>query len=84
MSYNEDWKIIEDKYDSSSKRSTMVTAATLPGFHLSDILIIRNWISYAKGIGDRSASLFSKDMIFSHQIYEVAKSRAEKYPFENL
>ena len=81
MNYNEDWKSIEKDHDSlSSIKLTKIITPSLSGLNLQDILIIRNWIDYAKGIGDSSVHLLNQNMVFSPTIYEVAKSRIEKYP----
>ena len=80
MEYNEDWKSIEEDYDSlSSIKLSKIQTSSLSSLNLLDILIIRNWIDYAKGIGDTSVHLLNQNMVFSLKIYEEAKSRKEKY-----
>ena len=82
MNYNEDWKSIEKDYDSlSSKKSSKIITPHLPGLNLQDVLIIRNWIDYAKGIGDPSVHLLNQNTVFSPKIYKTAKTRIEKYPW---
>ena len=81
MNYNEDWKSIEESHDSSSSiKLSKIQTPSLSGLNLLDILIIQNWIDYAKGIGDTSVHLLNQNMVFSPKIYERAKSRIEKYP----
>ena len=81
MNYNEDWKSIEESHDSSSSiKLSKIQPPSLSGLNLLDILIIQNWIDYAKGIGDKSVHLLNQNMVFSSKIYEGAKSRIEKYP----
>ena len=81
MNYNEDWKSIEEGHDSSSSiKLSKIQTPSLSGLNLLDILIIQNWIDYAKGIGDTSVHLLNQNMVFSPKIYERAKSRIEKYP----
>ena len=81
MNYNEDWKSIEESHDSSSSiKLSKIQTPSLSGLNLLDILIIQNWIDYAKGIGDKSVHLLNQNMVFSSKIYEGAKSRIEKYP----
>ena len=82
MKYNENWKLIEEDYDLlNSLKSTRVITPTLPGLNLQDILIIRNWIDYAKGIGDSSVHLLKENEIFFQEIYNKAKTRLVKYKY---
>ena len=80
MKYNENWKSIEEEFDLlNSSRSNRIITPTLAGLNLQDILVIRNWIDYAKGIGDPSVNLLKQNKIFSKTIYNKAKKRFEKY-----
>jgi hypothetical protein len=80
MSYNEDWKSIEEEDNLlNSLKSNRIMIPTLPGLNLQDILVIRNWIDYAKGIGDASVHLLRQNKIFSQAIYNKAKKRIGKY-----
>ena len=82
MKYNKNWKLIEEDYDLlNSLKSTRVITPTLPGLNLQDILIIRNWIDYAKGIGDSSVHLLKENEIFFQEIYNKAKTRLVKYKY---
>ena len=84
MNYNENWKSIEDEHDSlSSIKSNKIIIPSLSSLNLKDILIIRNWIDYAKGIGDPSAHLLNQNIVFSPKIYNEAKNRTEKYPWQD-
>ena len=82
MNYNEDWKSIEEKYDSLNSIKSNMIIPTLSGLNLHDILIIQNWIDYAKAIGDSSVNLLNQTKIFSTKIYQIAKKRTEKYPWK--
>ena len=85
MNYNEDWKSIEQDYDSlSSIKSSKIITPSLFGLNLQDVLIIQNWIDYAKGIGDQSVHLLNQNKIFTSNIYKNAKSRIEKYPWQEI
>ena len=78
MNYNKDWKRIEDDFD--SKNLIKPESNILPSLSclsLSDVLIIRNWIDYAKGIGDSSAQLLEQNEVKAQRVYEIAKSRLE-------
>ncbi len=82
MNYNEDWKQIEEEYDSINPIvSGKIIRSSLSCLNLSDILIIRNWIDYAKGIGDPSVDLLNQNSVFSQTIYTNAKTRLETYPW---
>ena len=85
MNYNEDWKLIEEDYDSkNSIKSKSIIPSSLSCLNLSDVLIIRNWIDYAKGIGDSSAQLLNQNGIVSQRTYEMAKSRLERHVWREL
>jgi hypothetical protein len=85
MNYNEDWKIIEKNHDLKNPiRASNIITPSLSCLHLSDILIIRNWIDYAKGIGDQSVELLNQNTVFSKIIFNTAKNRLERYPWRDL
>ena len=72
--------IKQEEYDLlNSLKSNRIITPTLTGLNLQDILIIRNWIDYAKGIGDSSVHLLKQNKIFSQTIYSKAKKRSGKY-----
>ena len=82
MNYNEDWKLTEDDYD--SKNPTIhkgVIQPSLSCLSLQDVLIIRNWIDYAKGIGDSGSQLLTQQNAFSQRVFRIAKARLETYPW---
>ena len=54
MHYNQAWKSYEKVIDENKSYKNKVFHSTLDGVTLSDILIIKNWIIYAKHIGDNS------------------------------
>ena len=85
MNYNDDWKLIEEDHDSINPiNSDKIISPSLSGLNLSDVLIIRNWIDYAKGIGDLSVDLLNQNMVSSQMIYRVAKKRLETYPWRGF
>ena len=80
MNYNKDWKRIEDDFDSkNSMKPKSNIPPSLSCLSLSDVLIIRNWIDYAKGIGDPSVQLLEQNEVGSQSVYEIAKSRLETF-----
>ena len=58
MTYNRDWKVVEDEYDRLHPIRLNTQIKTLQGLSLNDFLIMQNWISYAKGIGDLTSDSF--------------------------
>lgn len=59
MNYDKDWKRTEDDFDSKNlikPKSTIVPSLSCVG--LEDVLIIRHWIDYAKGIGTLAHSCY--------------------------
>ena len=85
MNYNEDWKLIEEDHDSTSPiKSNKIITPSLSGLNLHDVLIIQNWIDYAKGIGDPSVDLLNQNTVVSPTIYKTAKTRLNKYPWRDF
>jgi hypothetical protein len=85
MKYNEDWKLIEEGHDSKSPiKYNKIITPSLSGLNLHDVLIIQNWIDYAKGIGDPSVHLLNQNTVFSPTIYKTAKTRLNTYPWRNF
>jgi len=68
MKYNEEWrnkeKIIDEKLIKKDHSDKIVSTKNLAGTTLRDVLIMRNWLSYAKKVGDLSyKSIFEKIII---------------------
>ena len=82
MNYNENWKSIESNHDSINPIKSNKIIPSLSGINFLDILIIQNWIDYAKGIGDTSINSLGQTKVFSPNIFEIAKKRIEKYPWK--
>ena len=80
MSYNDSWRVIEKKFDRKAIKASK-KPPSLSGLSLSDCLIIQNWISYAKGIGDGTGDLIFNKTLFSDYFYKLAKNRTNLYPF---
>jgi tetratricopeptide (TPR) repeat protein len=83
MNYNEGWRSIEESHDSnfSIKAKVNIRRPSLRGLSLNDFLIMRNWLGYAKGIGDQSLKLMGENIDFSLMFFDQAKARSERYPF---
>ncbi len=85
MNYNEDWELIEKGHDSKNRiKSNKIITPSLSGLNLHDILIIQNWIDYAKGIGDPSVHLLNQNNIFSPTMFKTAKTRLNTYPWRDF
>ena len=82
MNYNKNWKLFEEDYDSkNSIKNKKILNSSLSCLNLNDIIIIRNWIDYAKGIGDQSVELLNQQTVSSQKIYNIAKKRLATYPW---
>ena len=62
MKYNNEWQSIEKKDDSKIQNIEKIYKNTINGLSLSDFLIMRNWLSYAKIIDDRSYKNITEDI----------------------
>ena len=82
MNYDESWKLIEKDHDSKILNRTTIVKPNLSYLNLSDVLIIRNWIDYAKGIGDPSVEFLNHQTVSSQKYYNIAKTRLETYTFQ--
>jgi hypothetical protein len=69
MRYNAEWrskeKFIDDKLAKRNQSRQRVLRKNLPGATVCDILIMRNWIGYAKIIGDLSYKKITKEVSIS-------------------
>ena len=67
MKYEENWKEKEDLIDKKFPNliNHKLNRETISGITLNDILIIRNWLCYAKLMGDNSYKIISEDKFVS-------------------
>ena len=80
MNFNKDWKVFEESYDKKkSINSKIIIRKSLCGLNLSDALIMRKWIDYAKGIGDPSADLLNQNTIHYQNVYDQARARLNSF-----
>ena len=85
MNYKEEWRVIEDDHDKKELMHVKeLKRVNLPGLNLSDVLIIRKWIDYAKGIGDSSADLLNQNTIQYHLIHDRARARLNSFDLVTL
>ena len=82
MTYNENWRTVEENYDrKTSALEKKSIAPSQSGMNLSDIMIIHNWIAYARGIGDPSVDLINYSKVYDQGIYDLAKARLNRFHF---
>ena len=80
MNFNKDWKVFEESYDKKKPiNSKIIIRNSLCGLNLSDALIMRKWIDYAKGIGDPSADLLNQNIIHYQNVYDQARARLNSF-----
>ena len=76
--------MIEDDYDRKNPMKAKENIKpSLSGLNLNDVLIIRKWLDYARGIGDSSANLINYDAVKYPEVYNLAKARLGSYNFTN-
>jgi len=62
MKYNQNWENVEKNYDNKNLDIEKIYKKTIQGFSLSDFLIMRHWLSYAKIIDDTSYKNIAEDI----------------------
>ena len=71
MNYNPNWldkeKIIDDKLSKIEKQK-IIEDETLRGINIKDVIIIYNWLYYAKKIGDDTYKIICDDPKYSNYI----------------
>ena len=80
--YDEGWKkkeeLIDHEISNGSKKGKKVFNRSLSGTCLGDILIINNWLNYAKLINDKSYKKITDEIFFSEYIFQAVKKRNSK------
>ena len=75
--YNEEWrkkeKLTDIEIASGSQKGKKKFSRSLNNITLSEVLIINNWLTYAKIIGDESYKEISSEFIFSNHISALTK-----------
>ncbi len=79
IKYNQNWKIkeklIDDEILNGSKKGKKVFSRSLSGVSLGDVLIMNNWLNYAKLINDFSYKDITNEIFFSEYIFHAIKKR---------
>lgn len=80
MNYDANSKKYEDKFDKENIELGLnkKTRSTIKGITLYDALVIRNWLAYAKIIGDDTYKLISDKVFYSKTIEEKVKTKLLK------
>ena len=80
MNYDANSKKYEDKFDKENIELglNIKTRSTIKGITLYDALVIRNWLAYAKIIGDDTYKLISDKVFYSKTIEEKVKTKLLK------
>ena len=80
LKYNSDWQSLEKKFD--EKNLDIIfdkkPSPTLEGLSLFDALVFRNWLAFAKLIGDESYKNISSNFYYSKYIEDKMKIK-QKY-----
>ena len=75
MIYNPDWKKHEDLIDNKIPELSFEkkTGPTIKGMSLYDSLVIKNWLVYARLIGDKSYKEITDNIFYSKPIENILK-----------
>ena len=80
--YDEGWtkqeELIDHEISNGSKKGKKVFNRSLSGICLGDILIINNWLNYAKLINDKSYKKITDEIFFSEYIFQAVEKRNSK------
>ena len=83
MKYKTKWrskeKIIDDKLTIKNRSKQKVIRKSLSGTTVSDLLIMRNWLAYAKKIGDLSYKKIIKEVVRSPIIEKILSDQLSKH-----
>ena len=74
MNYNKSWKSIENEYDQGNQNWGK-SFISIEGFNLNNYLIFRNWVAYARKIGDPSVSKLTNEEISGNREYDYLNKK---------
>ena len=77
MNYDERWKEIETQSDIKKGLKQKKLVNTIPGFSISDLLIINNWLIYAMLINDSSYKDISLKLLRSEHVSQKLSNQIE-------
>ena len=80
--YDEEWtkkeELIDHEISNGSQKGKKVFNRSLSGTCLGDILIINNWLNYAKLLNDKSYKKIADEIFFSEYIFQAVEKRNSK------
>ncbi len=76
MNYNNQWMKIEEE-DNKNSSVRKIFKETIPGLSISDFLIIRNWLSFAKSIDDLSYKYITLEPLNTESIFNLLFDQLE-------
>jgi len=80
--YDEEWtkkeELIDHEITNGSQKGKKVFNRSLSGTCLGDILIINNWLNYAKLLNDKSYKKITDEIFFSEYIFQAVEKRNSK------
>ena len=77
MNYKESWKTKEEVFDSTYIKRNVKKLDNLNSLSISDILIMNNWLNYAKIIDDLSYKDISQEILYSNEIYKEMSEQVD-------
>ena len=77
MKYNDEWNKIEKEDDNKTLNIEKLYQSTIKGFSLSDFLIMKHWLSYAKTINDISYKNITEDIPNSELISNLVSNQLD-------
>ena len=87
MKYKNEWKEKERIFDINeikNKKRNKNFKSSISGLTISDVLVMNNWLNYAKSIDDMTYKHISEDMFYSDYISKIIASQLEKRKNEFL
>ena len=85
MKYNDDWLTVEKNFDITKNIRLKNNNNSLGGISVSDVLIMNNWLNYARIIGDQSyKNIDEKAIYFNRVSFEVLEKQLVKRKKEFL
>ena len=81
MNYPEEWQkkesLIDKNIPSKNRLNSKILTDSLNGININDFLTIKNWIIYAKLIGDNSYANFDADIEISEFMKKEMQDQIE-------
>jgi tetratricopeptide (TPR) repeat protein len=87
MKYKNEWKEKERIFDINeikNKKRNKNFKSSISGLTISDVLVMNNWLNYAKSIDDMTYKHISEDMFYSDYISKIIAPQLEKRKNEFL